>query len=38
MTINRWYGIYFDRDAAFPVCADFISTLATAGTITHLFG
>jgi len=28
MTINRWYGIYFDRDAACPVCGDFISTLA----------
>lgn len=28
MTINRWYGIYFDRDAACPVCGDFISTMA----------
>ena len=28
MTINRWYGIYFDRDTACPVCGDFISTIA----------
>jgi molybdopterin/thiamine biosynthesis adenylyltransferase len=28
MTINRWYGIYFDRDTACPVCGDFISTVA----------
>jgi molybdopterin/thiamine biosynthesis adenylyltransferase len=28
MTINRWYGIYFDRETACPVCGDFISTIA----------
>lgn len=28
MTINRWYGIYFDRDANCPTCGDFISSLA----------
>jgi molybdopterin/thiamine biosynthesis adenylyltransferase len=28
MTINRWYGIYFDRDADCPTCGDFISNLA----------
>jgi molybdopterin/thiamine biosynthesis adenylyltransferase len=28
MTINRWYGIYFDRDTACSACGDFISTLA----------
>jgi molybdopterin/thiamine biosynthesis adenylyltransferase len=28
MTINRWYGIYFDRDADCPTCGDFISSLA----------
>ena len=28
MTINRWYGIYFERDTACPVCGDFISTIA----------
>lgn len=30
MTINRWYGIYFDRDAACPVCGDFVGTLAAS--------
>jgi molybdopterin/thiamine biosynthesis adenylyltransferase len=30
MTINRWYGIYFDRDTACPVCGDFISTIAAS--------
>lgn len=30
MTINRWYGIYFDRDLACPACGDFVS--ATAGS------
>jgi molybdopterin/thiamine biosynthesis adenylyltransferase len=30
MTINRWYGIYFDRDAACPVCGDFVSILASS--------
>jgi hypothetical protein len=28
MTINRWYGIGFERDTACPVCGDFISTIA----------
>jgi molybdopterin/thiamine biosynthesis adenylyltransferase len=28
MTINRWYGIYFDRDSECPACGDFISALA----------
>jgi molybdopterin/thiamine biosynthesis adenylyltransferase len=28
MTINRWYGIYFERDAACPVCGDFVGSLA----------
>jgi molybdopterin/thiamine biosynthesis adenylyltransferase len=28
MTINRWYGIYFDRDAECPTCGDFLSSLA----------
>ena len=30
MTINRWYGIDFERDTACPVCGDFISTIATS--------
>ena len=30
MTINRWYGIYFDRDDACPVCGDFIASLAAS--------
>jgi hypothetical protein len=29
MTINRWYGIYFDRDEACPVCGDFVASLAS---------
>lgn len=28
MTINRWYGIYFDRDAQCPTCGDFLVSLA----------
>ena len=28
MTINRWYGIYFDRDAQCPACGDFLVSLA----------
>ena len=28
MTINRWYGIYFDRDPDCPTCGDFLSSLA----------
>jgi molybdopterin/thiamine biosynthesis adenylyltransferase len=30
MTINRWYGIYFDRDDACPVCGDFVGNLAAS--------
>ena len=30
MTINRWYGIYFDRDPACPACGDFLSSVATS--------
>jgi molybdopterin/thiamine biosynthesis adenylyltransferase len=30
MTINRWYGIGFERDTACPVCGDFISTIAAS--------
>jgi hypothetical protein len=30
MTINRWYGIYFDRDPACPICGDFIGSLAAS--------
>jgi hypothetical protein len=30
MTINRWYGIYFERDSDCPACGDFISTLAAS--------
>jgi hypothetical protein len=30
MTINRWYGIYFDRDTACPVCGDFVSSVAAS--------
>jgi len=28
MTINRWYGIYFDRDTQCPACGEFLSSLA----------
>lgn len=28
MTINRWYGIYFERDSECPTCGDFLSSLA----------
>jgi molybdopterin/thiamine biosynthesis adenylyltransferase len=28
MTINRWYGIYFERDAQCPTCGEFLSGLA----------
>jgi molybdopterin/thiamine biosynthesis adenylyltransferase len=28
MTINRWYGIYIDRDAQCPTCGDFLTSLA----------
>jgi molybdopterin/thiamine biosynthesis adenylyltransferase len=30
MTINRWYGIHFDRDKACPVCGDFVASLAAS--------
>ncbi len=30
MTINRWYGVYFDRDQACPVCGDFVASLAAS--------
>jgi molybdopterin/thiamine biosynthesis adenylyltransferase len=30
MTINRWYGIHFERNVACPVCGDFISTIAAS--------
>jgi molybdopterin/thiamine biosynthesis adenylyltransferase len=30
MTINRWYGIYFERDPGCPACGDFISTIASS--------
>ena len=30
LTINRWYGIYFERDEQCPVCGDFLSGLAAA--------
>jgi molybdopterin/thiamine biosynthesis adenylyltransferase len=30
MTINRWYGVYFERDEACPVCGDFLAGFAAA--------
>ncbi len=30
MTINRWYGIYFERDAGCSACGDFISAVAAS--------
>jgi hypothetical protein len=30
MTINRWYGIYFDRDETCPICGDFLGSLAAS--------
>jgi hypothetical protein len=30
MTINRWYGVEFERDTACPACGDFLSTTAAA--------
>ncbi|MBI1826033.1 MAG: ThiF family adenylyltransferase [Planctomycetes bacterium] len=30
MTINRWYGIYFERDLACSACGDFTSALAAS--------
>lgn len=29
MTIHRWYGIYFDRDAECPACGEFLTSLAS---------
>lgn len=33
MTINRWYGIYLDRDPECPACGDFIASVAAASGI-----
>ena len=30
MTINRWYGIYFDRDPGCSACGDFLAATASA--------
>jgi len=30
MTINRWYGIYFDRDPGCSACGDFLSAVAAS--------
>ncbi len=30
MTINRWYGIYFDRDEQCPICGDSLAGFAAA--------
>jgi molybdopterin/thiamine biosynthesis adenylyltransferase len=30
MTINRWYGVYLDRDEACQVCGDFVASLAAS--------
>jgi molybdopterin/thiamine biosynthesis adenylyltransferase len=30
MTINRWYGVYFDREVGCSACGDFLSTVAAA--------
>jgi len=30
MTINRWYGIYFDREPGCPVCGTFLTVVAAA--------
>ena len=30
MTINRWYGIYIDRDSSCPACGDFAASIAGA--------
>lgn len=34
MTINRWYGIYFERDEQCPVCGEFVAGLAAAYGLT----
>jgi molybdopterin/thiamine biosynthesis adenylyltransferase len=30
MTINRWYGVYLERDPACPACGDFLAATAAA--------
>ena len=30
MTINRWYGIYFDREPGCPTCGGFFTVVASA--------
>lgn len=30
MTINRWYGVYFERDEACPVCGEFLAGFAAS--------
>lgn len=30
MTINRWYGVYFDRDLGCPACGDFLGLTSAA--------
>jgi hypothetical protein len=30
MTINRWYGIHFERDGGCPACGDFTTASAVA--------
>jgi molybdopterin/thiamine biosynthesis adenylyltransferase len=30
MTINRWYGIYFERDPACSACGDFVGSVAAS--------
>jgi molybdopterin/thiamine biosynthesis adenylyltransferase len=30
MTINRWYGVYFDRDEGCPVCGEFVAGIAAS--------
>lgn len=33
MTINRWYGIYFEQDSACPACGSFLTATANARNI-----
>jgi hypothetical protein len=30
MTINRWYGVYFDRNEGCPVCGEFVAGIAAS--------
>jgi molybdopterin/thiamine biosynthesis adenylyltransferase len=30
MTINRWYGVYLERDPACPACGDFLNSTAAS--------